>query len=92
MFYRLLAALYNRPDNLPNAKAEDNLQSIFNTVLALAGVVAVAYIVFSGIKFAMSQGDSAKVKEARDGILYSVIGLMIVMISFVIINFVIGNI
>lgn len=89
----ILAQTYSAPDNLPQQAANnDALTNVFNAVLALGGAVAVAYIIYGGIKFSISNGDPAKVKEAREAIIYSVIGLIIVIISFTLINFVIGKI
>ncbi len=86
-------AQYNATDvDLPRVDNPDStLTNVFNVVLALGGAVAVAYIVFGGIKFSMSQGDPTKTKEAREAILYAVIGLIVVIISFTLINFVIGK-
>lgn len=66
--------------------------NVFNSVLGLAGALAVVFVVYGGIQYSLSQGDPAKVKQAKDTILYSVIGLVVVMVSFAIINLVIGGV
>ena len=77
---------------LPTTEANDaTLRNVFNVVLALAGAVAVAFIVFGGIKFMLSQGEPNEIKQSRDTILYSIIGLVIVVISFMLVNYVIGQ-
>ena len=45
-----------------------------------------------GVGYMTSSGDAGKVKKAKDTILYGVIGLVIVALSFAIVNFVISNI
>lgn len=78
--------------NLPQYKADTGtVQNVFNVALALAGAVAVAFIVFGGIKYTLSLGEPGKVKAARDAILYACIGLVVVMLSFVLVNYVIGR-
>lgn len=65
---------------------------IINRVIAALGIVCVIVVIIGGINYMTSQGDPGKVKKARDTILYSVIGLIICALSFVIVNFVILNI
>ena len=65
---------------------------ILNAVIAVLGIVAVIVIIMGGIGYMTSSGDSAKVKKAKDTILYGVIGLVVVALAFAIVNFVISNI
>lgn len=74
----------------------DDLQGkvigILNAVIAVLGIVAVIVIIMGGVGYMTSSGDAGKVKKAKDTILYGVIGLIIVALSFAIVNFVISNI
>lgn len=67
------------------------VQNIFNVVLALAGAVAVAFVVFGGIKYTLSQGEQNQIKQAKDTILYALIGIVVVLASFMLVNYVIGK-
>ena len=60
--------------------------------LAVLGLVAVIVIIIGGINYMTSAGDAGKVKKAKDTILYGVIGLVICVLAFAIVNFVIANI
>ena len=93
MLERVLAKIIsNDKVEIPQVAVNDGrITNIFNVVLAAAGAVAVTVIVIAGIQFTMSQGDPAKVKTSRDAILYAVIGLVVVILAFVILNFVIGK-
>lgn len=75
--------------------AEDGLQTsvinIINVIIGVLGLVAVIVIIIGGINYMTSSGDSAKVKKAKDTILYGVIGLVICVLAFAIVNFVISN-
>ncbi len=85
-------AAVTTPSNLPQYTADTTtVQNVFNVILALAGATAVAFIVFGGIKYILSQGEPAKVNAAREAILYACIGLIVVMLSFVLVNYVIGR-
>lgn len=70
----------------------NTLNTIINVVVGVVGFVAVAMIVIGGISFATSQGDSAKTTKARNTILYGVVGLVVALLAFAIVNFVLTNV
>lgn len=59
-----------------------------NTVIALAALIAVGILVYSGIQYILAAGDDGKVEKATKGITYAVIGLIICFISMLIVQFV----
>lgn len=59
---------------------------IFEYILWFVGAIAVAYIVYAGVKYILAQGDSGKASEARTAILNAVIGVIIVVLALVILN------
>ena len=69
-----------------------NLTDIINVVVGVVGFVAVAMIVIGGISFATSQGDTSKVAKARNTILYGVVGLVVALLAYAIVNFVLGSV
>ena len=71
---------------------KDSIIGIINAVIGVLGIVAVVVIIIGGINYMTSSGDSGKVKKAKDTILYGVIGLVICVLAFAIVNFVISNI
>ena len=75
-----------------NSNLGDRVIGILNAVVGVLGIVAVIVIVMGGVGYMTSGGDPGKTKKAKDTILYGVIGLIIVALSFVIVNFVIKNI
>ena len=83
--------------NVDNKEAgHDNLmstvQTIINVALAVLGLVTTVMIIIGGVTYATSNGDTAKIKRAKDTILYGVIGLVIALLAFAIVNFVLDNI
>lgn len=64
------------------------ITTILNWVYAIAGIVAVAFIVFGAVKYTTSQGEPGKVKEASQAITFAVIGLIIILLATVLTNFV----
>lgn len=69
-----------------------SVTNIINGVIAALGIVAVVVIIIGGVSYMTSSGDAGKVKKAKDTILYGVIGLVICVLAFAIVNFVISNI
>jgi hypothetical protein len=78
----------------PTVKSASNgtIATIMNGVYLIAGMIAVLIIVIAGIMFVTSNGDSNRVSQAKQAILGSVIGLVLIMFAFVITQFVIGRV
>ena len=68
------------------------LSTIINVALALIAFVAVAFIIIAGVQFTTSQGDPGKIAKAKHTIMYAVIGLVVALLAFAIVNFVLTNI
>ncbi|MBN1374414.1 hypothetical protein JW962_03735 [Candidatus Dojkabacteria bacterium] len=56
--------------------------------VSVAGIVALVYVVLGGYKFLISSGDSNKYQEAIQTIMYAVVGLVVVAMSGLVINYV----
>ena len=69
---------------------ENTVQEIINRVILGLDIVAVIFIVLGGIGYMTSAGDAAKLKKAKDTILYAVIGLIICVLAYAITNFTIS--
>lgn len=83
--------------NLPVQKEGDatlmgTVQQILDVIVGVVGVVAVAVIIIGGIFFVTSQGDASKVTRARNTILYGVVGLIVALLAFAIVNFVLSSV
>lgn len=78
-----------------DASEDDDLPSmamiIVNTMLVVLGMAAVVMIVIGGVYYATSGGDAAKIKTGKETILYAVVGLIVALLAFAIVNFVIGR-
>lgn len=65
--------------------------NIINAVIGVLGLIAVVVVIIGGVQYMTSSGDAGKVKKAKDTILYGIIGLVICVLAFAIVNFVIAN-
>ena len=72
-------------------KLPDIVTNIINVILFIIGILAVAFIIYGGVKYSMSAGDSAKVKSAKDTIMYAIIGLIVAILAYAIVNYVVGS-
>lgn len=86
---RLLATtIPNDAVKIPKADANDaQFQAIIGAVFAIAAIVAVIFIILGGIRYSISQGNAGDLQKAKDMIVYSLVGLVIVLFSFSIVQF-----
>lgn len=61
-------------------------QNVVKAALLFAGAVALFLIIISGLKFITSAGDPKQVEGAKHTMTYAIIGLIIILTSFLIIN------
>ena len=84
--------------NAPQVDADNNssvwptIQNIINFLIGLAAIITVFVIIIAGIQIATSQGDSTKVAKAKNAIIFSLVGLIIAIVAFAIVNFVLSNV
>lgn len=74
-----------------NTEVNNMVKNGINLFIGVIGVLAVAYTIYGGFLYVTSGGDAGKVKQARNSIIYGVVGLVLAMLSFAIVNFVIKN-
>jgi len=72
-------------------KANKFILDLINTLLFLLGTIAIIAIIVGGIRYTTSDGDSSKVKQGKDTVLYAVIGLIVALLAYTIVNFVIAR-
>ena len=65
--------------------------AIFEILLTLAGYLAVGAIVYGGFVFMFSQGNSQRIQDARNTILYAAIGLVIAFSAKALVNLLAGT-
>lgn len=71
---------------------QTQVTSVFNGVLMVAGAVAVIFIVLGGIKYSISQGNPGDTQKAKDTIVYALVGLVFVILSFAIVQLFAGRV
>ncbi len=63
---------------------------IVNTLLFIVGLISVIMIIWGGIRYATSAGNTSSVTAAKNTIVYAVVGLIIALLAFAIVNWVLN--
>lgn len=81
------------------AKGEDQQGNLFapgglfttitNVLLFLVGAVAVIMLIIGGIRYVVSGGDQSAVTSAKNTILYAIVGIIVALLAYGIVNFVV---
>ncbi len=93
----ILAKSYLDTSPLPNSSqsgdvAASSLSTVLKIVFGVAGSVALLMIVISGFRYVVAAGDPAKMAQAKQAILYAVIGLVVALAAFSIVTFVVRGV
>ncbi|MCX6811221.1 MAG: pilin [Candidatus Berkelbacteria bacterium] len=75
------------PNPLGNTGIQGLITNIFNIAYGVAGVVAVAYLIVGGYQYITSQGNPEATATAKSTIINSIIGLIVILASYLIIRF-----
>lgn len=64
---------------------------IINIISAIVGIIAVIMIIVAGLRYVTSGGKEEGVKNAKNTILYAIIGLVVVALAQLIVHFVLNK-
>ena len=91
----------NISDGASQTKSDDQADRLFgndgifktitNTALFLIGAISVLMMIYGGIKYTLSGGVAADVTAAKNTILYAVVGIVVSLLAYAIVNFVISS-
>lgn len=65
------------------------ITKLINVMLFIIGVLSVIMIIYGGIIYVISAGDSGRVSKAKNTIMYAIVGLIVALLAYAIVNFVI---
>ena len=82
-----VSALNGTPGNVGSI-----ITSITNILFWIVGVASVIAIIIGAIQYITSAGDPGRTKTAKDTLMYAVIGLIVAILAFAIVNFVLARI
>ncbi len=92
----LAASAFAQPINIQppagsaeNIKIENIPQFIVSILFVIGIIIAIAFLIYGGIKWILSGGDKSAVESARNHIVAAIVGLVIVIAAFFILSAVI---
>ena len=60
-----------------------------NLMLFVVGVLAIFMMIYGGIRYVLSGGDNTRVKDAKNTILYAIVGLVVAILGYAVVNWVV---
>lgn len=84
-----LGELGNRPDEASSGETFVNFfVDLWNNVITIGGIIVLVMFLWGALEWITAGGDSGKIEKARNKMMQSIIGLLILASSFVIIGFI----
>ena len=68
------------------------MATVINTLLFLAGALAVIMVIYGGLRYVTSGGNEKSVTAAKNTIMYALVGLIIAFLAYAFISWLIGTI
>ena len=82
-----------QPDNVPTELDGDSgvFKTVVNILLFIIGLISVIMLIWGGIRYTTSGGNANSVTAAKNTIMYAIIGLVIAIFAYAIVNWVVGE-
>ena len=71
-------------------RIDGTVKNLINVLLFITGVISVGVGIAAGIMYATSAGDQAAVTKAKNALMYAVIGLVVALLGFAVVNWVVN--
>ncbi|MNH58407.1 hypothetical protein D3C85_1118990 [compost metagenome] len=65
--------------------------TIVNILLFIIGAISVIMLIIGGIRYTISGGDSSAVTSAKNTIMYAIVGIIVAVLAYAIVNFVLTS-
>ena len=77
--------------NNPNLASTSELHTILSIVFGIVGALSLLVITISGLRYVISAGDPKRTAQAKEGIIYAIVGLVVAISAEAIVTFVVGG-
>jgi len=64
------------------------VNNVINIMLFIIGILCVIMIIYGGIRYTISRGEEKEITGAKNTIMYAVIGLIVAIIAYALVNWV----
>ncbi len=80
-----------RPTSIGEISIADVLDRMIDIIWGIVGLIAVIYLIYGGFLYMTSGGSEEQVGKAKNVMMYAFIGIIIIALSYAIVNFVMGK-
>ena len=70
----------------------DSIINILNALLVLIAVAAIAFVIIGGLRYITAQGDEDAIAAAKNTVIFAILGIIVVLLAAVIVNFFLAQI
>ena len=63
---------------------------VINTMMFFVGLLSVVMLIYSGLRYITAHGDKTQIESAKNTMIYAIVGLIIAIISYAVVNWTIG--
>lgn len=77
---------------LPNPDTSNVLETALKTAFVVIGALSVIFVIIGGFQYVLSGGDPGNTSRAKETILYAIVGLIVSLLAFSVVDFVIGKV
>ena len=74
------------------AQASSVAKNLINAAISVLGIVAVGILIVAGQRYIVARGDANLLTQARNMIITGVVGLVVAVLAFAVVNFVLSSI
>lgn len=68
------------------------ITTVIGTMLFIVGLLAVVMLIYGGIRYVTSHGDKAQVTAAKETIMYAVVGLVVAIAAFAVVQWITNDV
>ena len=80
----------DKPDIAVSSEFRQAVVGVINYILTFLGLAAVVFIIYAGILLVTAAGEEKNVETAKKIIIYAAVGIVIILLSYSIVNVVFG--
>jgi hypothetical protein len=81
----------NKPKTNPIYGPNGIITKVANIIAIIIGIAAVIVIIIAGIQYMVSTGDPTKVNNAKNAILYAIVGLIVAVLARALVVFTVSR-
>ncbi|PIR06604.1 MAG: hypothetical protein COV55_03715 [Candidatus Komeilibacteria bacterium CG11_big_fil_rev_8_21_14_0_20_36_20] len=82
------AATVSLPNPLSVDSVPEFISNMIRGLLGVVGAIALFFLILGGFQWMTSQGNADKIQKGKDSMVWSIFGLVMVFVSYILINLV----